>query len=321
MTATAPQAQSPATQPDLPPTNAATPPTKVRRESPRRRGRVPRAFYWMVVPAVVIFFGLHTIPVLTGMFFSFTNYAGYGNWSLVGLSNYINLFQDSRVLNSYGFTFFFAIVSTILVNVIALAIALGLNANIRFRTAFRGIFFIPYVLAILIIGYVFNYLFANSLPSIAEGLGLPAGNLLADPSFAWVGIVITTVWQAAAFNIILYLAGLQTIPGELYEAAAIDGAQTWRRFRSITFPLIGAYFTINMVLSFKSFLQVFDQIVALTNGGPGTSTESIAMVIYRGGFQGGEYGYQMANAVVYLFVIILVSFIQLRFLQRREATI
>jgi raffinose/stachyose/melibiose transport system permease protein len=283
--------------------------------------RTPRAFYWMVVPAVVLFFGLHTVPVLVGMFFSLTNYAGYGTFSLVGLSNYVNLFRDDRVLASYGFTFGFAIVSTVLVNVIALAIALGLNARIKFRTAFRGVFFIPYVLAILIIGYVFNYLFANSFPAIFTSLGLPglAGNILADANWAWLGIVIVTVWQAAAFNVILYLAGLQTIPGELYEAAGIDGASSWRQFRSITFPLIGAYFTINMVLSFKSFLQVFDQIVALTNGGPGTSTESIAMVIYRGGFQGGEYGYQMANAVVYLFVIILVSFIQLRFLQRREA--
>jgi raffinose/stachyose/melibiose transport system permease protein len=285
--------------------------------------RTPRTFYWMVVPAVVIFFGLHTVPVLSGMFFSLTNYAGYGTWSLVGLSNYVNLFQDDRVLNAYGFTFGFAIVSTILVNVIALALAMGLNSRIKFQTAFRGVFFIPYVLAILIIGYVFNYLFANSLPAVLTSLGLEglSGNLLADPDLAWIGIVITTVWQAAAFNVILYIAGLQTIPGELYEAAGIDGASSWRKFRSITFPLIGAYFTINMVLSFKSFLQVFDQIVALTNGGPGTSTESIALVIYRGGFQGGEYGYQMANAVVYLFVIILVSFIQLRFLQRREASI
>lgn len=303
-----------------PTTSGGTAPAAPARQRSGRQSRIPRTFYWMVVPAVVIFFTLHTIPVITGMFFSLTNYAGYGNWSFVGLSNYVNLFLDSRVLNSYGFTFFFAIVSTVLVNVISLAIALGLNANIRFRTAFRGIFFIPYVLAILIIGYVFNYLFANSFPAIAEGLGLPAGNILADPQFAWVGIVVTTVWQAAAFNVILYLAGLQTIPGELYEAAAIDGASAWRRFRSITFPLIGAYFTINMVLSFKSFLQVFDQIVALTNGGPGTSTESIAMVIYRGGFQGGEYGYQMANAVIYLVVIIVLSFLQLRFLQRREAT-
>ena len=284
--------------------------------------RTPRTFYWMVVPALVIFFGLHTVPVISGMFFSLTNYAGYGTWDLVGFSNYINLFQDDRVLNSYAFTFGFAIVSTLLVNVIALAIALGLNSKIKFQAAFRGVFFIPYVLAILIIGYVFNYLFANSFPAIFTALGLPglSGNLLASPDFAWIGIVITTVWQAAAFNVILYLAGLQTISADLYEAAAIDGASGWRRFRSITFPLIGAYFTINMVLSFKSFLQVFDQIVALTAGGPGTSTESIALVIFRGGFQGGEYGYQMANAVVYLFVIIIVSFLQLRILQRREAS-
>lgn len=296
--------------------------------SPERRrtraafARTPRTFYWMVVPAAVIFFGLHTVPVLSGMFFSFTNYAGYGTWDLVGVANYLNLFKDDRVLNAYGFTFGFAIVSTLLVNAIALSIALGLNAKIKFQAAFRGVFFIPYVLAILIIGYVFNYLFANSFPAIFTALGLDAlgSSLLASPDFAWIGIVITTVWQAVAFNVILYIAGLQTIPGDLYEAASIDGASGWRRFRSITFPLIGAYFTINMVLSFKSFLQVFDQIVALTNGGPGTSTESIAMVIYRGGFQGGEYGYQMANAVVYLFVIIIVSFVQLRILQRREAS-
>jgi raffinose/stachyose/melibiose transport system permease protein len=273
----------------------------------RDTNRTPKAFYWMVIPA---------------LFFSITNYAGYGTWNFVGFSNYINLFRDDRVLASYGFTFGFAIVSTILVNVISLAIALGLNSKIKFKTGFRGLFFIPHILAILIIGYVFNYLFANSFPAIFTSLGMEslATNILADPSWAWVGIVVTTVWQAAAFNVILYLAGLQTIQPEVYEAASIDGAQTWRRFRSITFPLIGAYFTINMVLSFKSFLQVFDQIVALTNGGPGTSTESIAMVIFRGGFQGGEYGYQMANAVVYLFAIIIVSFIQLRFLQRREAT-
>ena len=288
----------------------------------RAVNRVPSAFYWMVIPALIIFFGLHTIPVLTGMFFSLTNYAGYGTWDLVGFSNYINLFRDDRVIAAYGFTFGIAIVCTILVNIVALAVALGLNARIKFKTGFRGLFFIPYILAILIIGYVFNYLFANSIPAVFSAIGLDslATNLLADPNWAWVGIVFTTVWQAAAFNIILYLAGLQTIQPEIYEAAAIDGAKTWRRFRSITFPLIGAYFTINMVLSFKSFLQVFDQIVALTNGGPGTSTESIALVIFRGGFQGGEYGYQMANAVVYLFAIIILSFLQLRFLQRREAT-
>ncbi|MFP5313903.1 MAG: carbohydrate ABC transporter permease [Actinomycetes bacterium] len=284
--------------------------------------KLPRAFYLMVLPAFALFLVFHTVPVLTGIYYSFTNYAGYGEWSFIGLSNYINLFRDERILNAYGFTFLFAIVSTIAVNIIALSVAMALNSRIKFKTGFRGIFFIPNILSILIVGYVFNYLFSNSVPAIAEALGINAltSSILAGEDTAWIGVVILSVWQAAAFNIIIYLAGLQTIPGELYEAASLDGASAWKQFSTITFPLIGAFFTINMVLSLKNFLQVFDQIISLTGGGPGTSTESISVLIYRGGFQGGEYGYQTANAVIYLFVIIAISFIQLRILQRREAS-
>ena len=280
-----------------------------------------KAFYWMAVPALLLFVVLHTIPVATGMFFSLTDYAGYGKWNFVGLQNYVSLFKDDRVLASYGFTFLFAITATVIVNVLALGLAMLLNARIKFRTAFRGIFFIPNVLAVLIIGYVFNYIFSNSLPLLGQSLGLDwlSTSILANKDLAWLGIVAVSAWQSIAFSVILYLAGLQTIPAELYEAAGLDGASYWRQFSSITFPMIGAFFTINMVLALKGFLQAFDQIVALTNGGPGTSTESVAMVIFRGGFQGGEFGYQMANSVVYLLVIVAVSVIQLRTLQRKEA--
>jgi raffinose/stachyose/melibiose transport system permease protein len=280
-----------------------------------------KAFYWMAVPALLLFVVLHTIPVATGMFFSLTDYAGYGKWNFVGLQNYVSLFKDDRVLASYGFTFLFAITATVIVNVLALGIAMLLNARIKFRSAFRGIFFIPNVLAVLIIGYVFNFIFSNSLPLLGQSLGLDwlSTSILANKDLAWLGIVSVSAWQSIAFSVILYLAGLQTIPAELYEAAGLDGASHWRQFSSITFPMIGAFFTINMVLALKGFLQAFDQIVALTNGGPGTSTESVAMVIFRGGFQGGEFGYQMANSVVYLLVIVAVSVIQLRTLQRKEA--
>lgn len=310
-------------------TSSTAPARAARASSPRaaarRRpgtSRVSRTFYWMVLPSVLLFFVLHTIPVLNGVFFSMTNYAGYGEWDFTWFTNYVNLFKDDQVLNAYAFTFGFALVSTILVNVISLAIAMGLNSRIKFRTGLRGIFFIPNILSILVIGYVFNYLFSNSLPEIASRLGIDAlsTSILANPDLAWVGIVILAVWQAAAFNIIIYLAGLQTIPGELYEAASLDGASTWRKFTSITFPLIGPFFTINMVLSLKNFLQVFDHIMALTAGGPGTSTQSVSLLIYRGGFQGGEYAYQTANAVIFLVVIVLISVFQLRVLQRREAS-
>jgi raffinose/stachyose/melibiose transport system permease protein len=299
--------------------STATGPTPTRRRRPRRAAA---AFYWMVLPAFALFFVFHTIPVLRGLFYSFTDYAGYGEWDFVGVRNYVNLFRDERVRDSYLFTFQFAIVCTLLVNAIALGIAIGLNARIKFRSTLRGIFFIPNVLAVLVVGYIFNYLFSNSLPAIGQALGIDAlsSSILANEDLAWLGIVVLAVWQSTAFAIILYLAGLQTIPGELYEAAAIDGAGTWRKFRSITFPLIAAFFTINMVLSLKNFMMVFDHIIALTNGGPGTATESVSVVIYRGGFQGGEFAYQTANAVAYFVVIVIVSFVQLRVLQRREVS-
>jgi raffinose/stachyose/melibiose transport system permease protein len=289
-----------------------------------RRQRAPRklassAYYWMVWPAVIAFAAFHTLPVIVGIFFSFTNYAGYGTWNLVGLSNYINLFRDDRVLQAYGFSFLFALVATILTNAFSLAIALGLNAKIKARNFWRGVYFVPYILAILVIGYVFQFLFANSLPKILSGIPLFRDNILTNETWAWTAIVALAVWQACAFAIIIYLSGLQTIPGELYEAAAIDGAKPWRQFRSITFPLISAFFTINVVLSLKSFLQVFDPIVALTNGGPGTATESVTLLIFRGGFTGGEFAYQTANAVIFFIVITVVSLFQFRVLQRREA--
>jgi raffinose/stachyose/melibiose transport system permease protein len=288
-------------------------------EVTRATGRALPAFYWMVWPAVILFAFFHTIPVLVGIFFSFTNYAGFGSWEFVGFANYAALFRDDRVLAAYGFTFGFAIAATILTNVFSLAIAIGLNAKIVARNTFRGVFFVPYVLAILVVGYVFQFLFSNSLPKLMPNIPVVADNMLSNPDWAWLPIVVLAVWQASAFAIIIYLSGLQTIPHEMYEAASLDGARPWRQFRSITFPLISAFFTINMVLSLKGFLQVFDHVVALTNGGPGTATESITLLIYKGGFTGGEFAYQTANAVIFVIVITVVSLFQFRVLQRREA--
>jgi len=282
-----------------------------------------KAFYVMVAPALLLFFIFHTIPVLQGVWYSFTDSPGYGPYSFVGLRNYLALFTDPRVLHAYWFTFLIAGVATIAVNVVSLAIAIGLNSRIKWKTTLRGVYFIPNVLAILVIGYIFNYLFSNSLPALAGTLGIDAlsTSLLTKASTAWIAIVILAVWQAAAFNIIIYLAGLQTVPREVYEAAAIDGATSWQMFRRVTFPLIAGFFTINMVLSLKAFLQIFDHIVALTNGGPGTDTESVALLIYKGGFQGGEYGYQSANSVIFFIVIVAFSIVQLNVLRRREVSV
>ncbi|WP_144478204.1 carbohydrate ABC transporter permease [Cytobacillus oceanisediminis] len=277
-------------------------------------------FLVIAIPAFILFFIFHSYPALQGIFYSFTDWKGYGDWNFVGLKNYLNVFKDGRAGDAYLFTFKFAIVSTILVNIISLAVAIGLNSKIKFHKTLRAIYFLPYILSILIVGFIFNFIFAHVLPRVGEAMGWEflSMNILGNPDLAWIGIVIVAVWQAVSFNTILYLAGLVTISEDLYEAASIDGAGIWTKFWKITFPLIAPFFTINMVLSLKNFLMVFDQIVALTGGGPGKSTESISLLIYRGGFEGGQFAYQSANAVIYFIVIIIFSVIQLKFLNKRE---
>ncbi|WP_425352466.1 carbohydrate ABC transporter permease [Alkalicoccus urumqiensis] len=274
----------------------------------------------MVLPALILFFSFHTLPVLQGVFFSFTNYRGFGEWDFVGFQNYINIFQDGRVYNAYGFTFQFAIVSTVLVNIISLIIALGLNAKIKFHKTLRAVYFMPNILSILIVGFIFNFIFAVFIPGIAETIGLTSltTSILGSRDLAWVAVVIMAVWQAAAFNTILYLAGLATIDRDLYEASSLDGANKWQEFWKITFPLIAPFFTINMVLAMKNFLMVFDHVVAMTGGGPGRATQSISLLIYEDGFAGGQFALQSANAVIYFIIIVVISVFQIRILQKRE---
>ncbi|MDN4594531.1 carbohydrate ABC transporter permease [Polycladomyces subterraneus] len=284
-----------------------------------RRRRM--AFYIMTVPAFLLFFAFHTFPALQGIYYSLTDWNGYRpTYHFIGLKNYWLLLNDEDVLHSYLFTFKYAIVATIIVNVLSLLIALGLNAKIPFRNFFRAVYFLPNILSILIVGFIFNYLFGQVIPELGQkwGISFLSSNILGNEKWAWVGIVIVGVWQSIAFNTILYLAGLQTIPDELYEAASLDGAGKWRQFRFITFPLIAPFFTINMVLAMKNNLNVFDHVIAMTGGGPGRATESIAVLIYQGGFTGGEFSYQSANAVIFLLVIVTLTFIQLKFLQKRE---
>lgn len=281
--------------------------------------KINKTYLLMIIPALVVFFSFHTLPLLQGIFYSLTDYRGYGTWDFVGFKNYFNVFQDGRALNAYGFTFKFAIVSTIIVNIISILIAMGLNAKIKFRKSLRAIYFLPYILSLLIIGYIFKFMFTHLLPQLGRTLDWDflSTNILGNPDLAWVGVVIVAVWQAAAFNTLLYLAGLATVDEQIYEAANIDGAGSWTKFWKITFPLIAPFFTINMVVAMKNFLMVFDQIVALTNGGPGHVTESISLLIFSSGF-GGEFAYQSANAVIFFIVVVAISIFQLRLLERRE---
>ena len=284
------------------------------------RRKVDRAFYWMAVPAALIFALFLYVPFFQGVAYSFTNSQGYGKFSWIGFKNYGALFQDARVGHAYIFTFLIAIVITVLVNFIALFIAVALNGKIAFRKGFRAIYFIPYTLSVLVIGYVFKYIFMTPLPALGRALhiGWLSQSLLTSERYAWVPIVFLSVWQAVAYSTLIYLAGLQTIDAEVYEAAAIDGANAWQSFWKITFPLISAFFTINLVLTLKNAFNTFDQVVALTAGGPDSKTETVTYLIYKGGLTGGEYAYQTANAVMFFIVLALVAFIQLGISRRGE---
>lgn len=274
----------------------------------------------MVIPAVILFFIFHTMALLKGIFYSFTDYKGFGSWDFVGLKNYIAVFKDSNILNAYIFTFKFAILTTIIVNIASLLIAVGLNSKIKFKNTLKAVYFVPNILGALIVAFIFNFVFAHIIPNIGQSLNMAAlsKNILGDENLAWLGIVFVSAWQAIAFNTIIYISGLQTIDNEVYEACEIDGANNWHKFKDIIFPLIAPFFTINMVLCMKNFLMVFDQVVAMTGGGPGGATQSISYVIYNGGFNQGSFAYQSANAVIYFIVIVAISLFQLRILEKRE---
>ena len=279
-----------------------------------------RTFLLITIPILALFICFNTIPLIRGVIYSFTNFKGFGKYNWVGLQNYIDLFSDARVGKSYWFTFKLAVVTTVVTNVISLILALGLNSKIRAKSFFRGAYFLPNILGALVVGYIFNYFFTYILPAAAQMIGIKglSTSILSNPKAAWIGIMVVCAWQAIAMNTIIYISGLQTVPEDVYEAGGLDGATGWKQFRYLTFPLIIPFFSINMVLCVKNFLMVFDQIMALTKGGPAQSTESISYLIYNNGMAGGQFGFQSANAVVFFIVIVVISVAQMKFSGSKE---
>ncbi len=286
----------------------------------RSTRKVEPIYWFFLLPTLVLFTLAITVPAVVGIFFSFTDSIGIGEWRFNGLTNYKAVFSDPAILQSYLFTFGFALATVIVVNVIAFLLAVLLTSRVRFKTGLRTIFVIPMVISGIIIAYVFNFLFSNSLPGLGEATGISwlETSLLANPNWAWLAIVIVTAWQAIPGTLLIYLAGLLAVPGDVYEAADMDGASKSQQLWKITLPLVAGYVVINMILGFKNYLAAYEIIVGLTNGGPGTATRSIAMTIV-GGFNGGDYAYQMANATIFFIITIIISLLQLRLTRGRDS--
>ena len=279
-----------------------------------------RTYMLITIPILALFVCFNTVPLIRGVIYSFTNFKGFGDYDWVGFRNYMDLFTDPRIGNSYLFTIKLAIVATIVTNVISLILALGLNSRIKGKTFLRAAYFVPNVLGALVVGYIFQYIFTYILPELGKMIGSEtlSTSMLSSTSLAWIAIVVVCAWQNIAMNTIIYISGLQTVPEDVYEAGDLDGATGWKKFRYLTFPLIIPFFTINMVLCVKNFLMVFDQIMSLTQGGPAQSTESISYLIYNNGMKGGSFGYQSANAVVFFIVIVVISVAQMSISSKKE---
>lgn len=286
----------------------------------KRANNSKRTYMLITIPILALFVCFNTVPLICGVVYSFTNFKGFGDYDWVGLRNYMDLFTDPRIGNSYLFTIKLAIAATIVTNVISLLLALGLNSKIKGKTFLRGAYFVPNVLGALVVGYIFQYIFTYILPAFGKMIesGALSTSMLSNEKTAWIAIVVVCAWQSIAMNTIIYISGLQTVPEDVYEAGDLDGATGWKKFKYLTFPLIIPFFTINMVLCVKNFLMVFDQIMAMTQGGPAQSTESISYLIYQNGMEGGSFGYQSANAVVFFIVIVAISVAQMTISGKKE---
>lgn len=283
------------------------------------RHKVAPVFWWMTVPTLILFTLAIPLPAVVGIFYSFTNFIGVGDWKFIGLQNYIAMFTDPQIRSSYFFTVGFALVTVVLVNVASFLLAIGLISKIRAKVVLRTIFVIPMVISGIVIAYVFQFLFSNSLPALGNtlGIGWLKESIITNPSLAWLAVVFVTAWQSMPGTLLIYIAGLTAVPGDVYEAADIDGATKFQQTIRITLPLVFSYVAINTILGFKGYLNAYDIIVGLTNGGPGTSTMSVAMNIV-GGLTNGDYAYQMANATVFFIFTLIVSLLQLSLMRGRN---
>lgn len=277
----------------------------------------------LTLPGLILYACLFMVPVIMGIFYSFTNWNGVSrSYDIIGLENYKKLFQDTRFLGSLGFTVTYTVLLIIGVVVISLTTALILNSNIKFPGFFKSMFFFPAVLSLMTVGLIFKEIYYRAVPMLGGFLGIEAltTNILANPKLAMYGILFANIWTASAIPMVLFYAGLQNVPTDLYEAAGIDGATFWQKFKCITIPYILPTFSMVFILQLKSGLSVFDYIMALTGGGPGGATESIGVLIYKGAFEERRFGYAVSESVVLLFIIAIISFIQVKMSSNKEVS-
>ncbi|WP_242633302.1 sugar ABC transporter permease [Arthrobacter sp. S39] len=293
-------------------------------EAPRRPSGVGFGRWWWALPAVALTLVVTYMSTAFGAFFAFTDWTGLGDFNFVGVDNFIQVFQDPALLGSVRNTLFLAGGFVVFTNILGLLFALALNRTLKTRFLLRALIFMPVVLSSVAVSFIWKFIFAFDGPLNqaleAVGLGQFKQDWLANPALALWCVLAVMVWQSIGFVMVIYLAGLATVPVELEEAAALDGAGIWQIFRSITLPTIQPSVAIATVLTLIQGLSVFDQVLTLTGGGPGDATQTLATQIYTQTFLYGAFGLGAAAALVLTVFILILALIQ-QFTVRDRANI
>jgi len=273
--------------------------------------------YWPVflLPTLAAFIIGFIWPFLWGIYLSFHKFITVSKTTFVGFDNYIKVFQDATFVDAFWFTARFTIVSTILINVLAFALALTLTRGLKGTNAFRTVFFLPNLIGGIVLGYIWQIL----LNGLLTNLGLPL--LALDARYGFWGLIILMCWQQIGYMMIIYIAGLQNVPGDLLEAASIDGATSFQTLLKVKLPMVMPSITICTFLTLTNSFKLFDQNLALTSGEPGKASQMLALNIYdtfyaRSGAQWKGIG--QAKAVVFFLLVISISLVQLYFTRRKE---
>lgn len=282
--------------------------------------KMSRQYFILVLPGFIIFTIGLILPLILAIRYSLTTWDGMSpEKPFVGFQNYIDLWKDPDFRNAWWFTIRFTIWNTIIQNIGALLLAVILDAGIRAKKIYRAVFFIPCLISALVVGFVWMKMFSNVLPALNDVLGTEFSFLLfGQKETVLAGLLIANNWQWIGYWMLIYLAGLQSVPGDLYEAAKVDGAGAIKRFFKITIPMLAPAITICVVGITTGSLKVYDLLVSSTRGGPGRASTSVIYQTYTTAINGRQYGYGSAMSVTLVVVLLLVALIQVKGLKKKE---
>lgn len=289
----------------------------------KKRG-IDKTALAFIAPALILYVLFIIVPTVSSVYYSFTSWDGISpDVKFIGLANYKEIFTSARFGNALKNTIILTIFISVLENAFALALAVLVD-NIRWgKNFFRSAFYIPVLISGIVSGFIWKIMYNYNFGAINSiltqiGLGDFRQDWLGNTSLTLIMIGVVLVWKGAGYYMIIYLASLQSVSTDVIEAAEIDGASPWQRFRMITIPLISGAFTINFTLSLINGLKVFDQINVMTDGGPGFTSETLVYLLYKVGFTEGRQGFGTAVGIMLLFIIIILNTIHQKFLRSRE---